>query len=89
MNTAVESWHRRLTAHMPHKLTLVRFLYKLKKEAKFQDTKIKNSFSGVTRRRCGILFDKNYKIQLNELQSGEITEIQFLKNITTLKKRLH
>lgn len=89
-NNAVEGWHRRLNTRMPHKPTLVRFLYNLKKEAKFQDTKIKNSlFSGVTRRRRDILFDKNYKKQLNELQSGEITEIQFLENITTLKKRLH
>lgn len=89
-NNAIEGWHRRLNTRMPHKPTLGRFLYKLRKEAKYQDTRIKNNlFSGATRQKRDILFDNCLKKQLNYLQCGDVTEIQFLQNIATIKKRMY
>lgn len=77
-NNPVEGWHRRLNVRMPHKPTLVRFLYKLRKEAKYQDTRITNSlFSHANRRRCDIIFDNKYQKQLTDLSLGLMTATTF------------
>lgn len=59
-----------------HEPTLMRFLYKLKRQAKYQETRIQNSlFTGATRKRRDLLLDSCNKKQLDELQTGELTEI--------------
>lgn len=87
-NNALEGWNRRLNARMPHKPTLIRFVYILKREAKYQDTRIRNAlFSGARRKRTEISFDYNYKKQLKELREENITPISFLENVILLRKR--
>lgn len=36
-NNALEGWNRLLNDRMPHKPTLIRFVYNLKREAKYQE----------------------------------------------------
>lgn len=71
---------------MPHPGAI---FIQLEKRSENQETRIKKSlFSGATRKRHDILFDSCYKNQLDELQTGELTEIQLLQNISTIKKRM-
>jgi hypothetical protein len=89
-NNPVEGFHRRLNTRMPRNPTLMRFLYKLKSEAKWQDYRIKNSlFTVSSRKRREIYFDNQYQQQKRELNNGVITSVQFLKNVCLLKRRLH
>lgn len=85
----VEGWHRRLNVRMPHKPTLMRFIYILRKEAMYQTTRINNSlFSGAPRRRPDIFFDHQYSKQLTQLNNGDITPLDFLMKLMFIKKRL-
>lgn len=87
-NNALEGWNRRLNVRMPHKPTLIRFVYVLKREASYQDTRIKNAlFSGASRKRNEISFDYNFKKQLRELREENITPMSFLENVILLRKR--
>lgn len=76
-NNVLEGWNRRLNVRMPHKPTLIRFVYILKRQAKYQDTRIRNAlFSGAL-----------YKKQLREQREENITPISFLENVLLLRKR--
>lgn len=75
---------------MGRKLTFVHFEYKLKKESRWQNLKLKQSlFEGNTRRRIDIVFNAKYKKELEKLQNNEISALYFLKNMNKIKKDLN
>lgn len=87
-NNALEGWNRRLNIRMPHKPTLIRFIYVLKKEAQYQDTRTRNAIlTGARRRRNEIAFDRHFKKQLQELNDDKKTSFEFLESVATLRKR--
>lgn len=85
-NNAVEAWHRRLNARMPHKPPLMRFLFKIKKDNKFQEIKINNHlFSYGYRSKSDATFDKKCRAELQKFNEREITIIEYLQKIDYLK----
>lgn len=78
---AVEGWHRRLQVKIPKKISLLFFIYKLRKEAKYSDGKIRKSFFEQpkrNRRNRDVLFDVKYKKYLEQLEINQITPCEFL-----------
>lgn len=89
-NNGIEGWHRRLNVRVPHKSTLILFLYILRKEAKLKDIKIKNHFFERShRKRRDIKFDQMYKNELDSLNEDKINIIDFIKNIVQIKKEIN
>ncbi|XP_061725263.1 uncharacterized protein LOC133531149 [Cydia pomonella] len=86
----IEGWHNRLNHRMPYKPTLIRFVHRLRVEARYQNTRIINSlFSTMTRKRKDILFDNQYRFHLKDLNDGFITAVEFLKNMCAVRQRFH
>lgn len=88
-NNAMEAWHRRLGVRIK-KTTLIHFLYKLKKESRYQDMVVRGIFFKTeNRKKKAILFDRNYRRELAKLRREDITPLNFLLNIYHLKYKLN
>lgn len=85
---AVEGWHRRLNVKIPKRINLLFFIYKLLKEARYADDKIKKSFfesPRKNRRGRDVVFDKKYNKILAKLENNEITVWQFLTQMIYIR----
>ncbi|KAL4719995.1 hypothetical protein ACJJTC_018960 [Scirpophaga incertulas] len=86
---ALEGWHRRInTGRIPKKPSVYMFVFKLKKESKFWDRKIRDGLfkkMRCNRRQKDIYFDQNYNNLLQKLECNRIGLQQFLKKIIFLQ----
>ncbi|KAI5640248.1 MULE transposase domain-containing protein [Phthorimaea operculella] len=86
----LEAWHRRMSVRMTRKPTLILFLYRLRKEARYQDLKIKGSIGkAANRTKKGVTFEKKYKQEMQKLNRHEISTYEFLSNMSEIKFRLN
>lgn len=84
----VEGWHRRLNARFQKKCPFFKFVFKLKREADYQDHKIMKSYFDVpkkNRRDRQIYADKKITQFVQDVETDIITPVQFLKKVIYFK----
>lgn len=88
---ATEGWHRRLNGRIPKNPAIHYFLYKLRKEAIYCDTRLVNSLFKTARnkrRMRDIIFDKKYNMFLKNLENGKLSLKSFFTKIIFLRLTL-
>lgn len=89
-NNPLEGWNRRFSTKLSKKPTLLLFLDALRKEAKWQEIRYKNSlFHSSKRRKIDISFNLRYNEEKKKLEEDLISPYEFLKRISKIKYYLN
>lgn len=89
-NNPLEGWNRRFNLKVNRKPTLILFIDALRKEAKWQEIRYKNTlFHGSKRRKIDISFNIRYAEEKKKLEENRTTPYEFLKRISYIKRILN
>lgn len=86
-NNGLEGWNRRFNSKIRPKPTFISFLNSLRKEAKWQDFRLRRALlKREPRRKNQLIFESKFENELQKLQENIISAFDFLKKVTHLKR---